>query len=134
MDWIGGSDEQFSSLLSMVRRQGITGRIASHVLSGDARISRIELSAALLTEGDQECIGFTIHAVTAARDASTGSGDHFKLELKKLSERIGNVPLPDLLRLAQAMMDRYLVSMGMQQSGGDASAAAILLAGSPSKL
>lgn len=129
MDWIGVSGEQFSALLSLVRRQGITGRIASHVLSSDARLTRIELSAALLTEGDQECIGFTIHTVVTTRDASTGSSDNFQLELEKLSKQIGSVPLPELLGLAQAMMERHFVSMAMEQSGGRANAAAISLDG-----
>ena len=54
MDWIGVSEEQFASLLSKVRHHGIAGRIASYLLAGNARVDRVELSAALLIEGDQE--------------------------------------------------------------------------------
>jgi transcriptional regulator PpsR len=129
MDWVGVSQEQFASLLSQVRRQGITGRIPSHLLSGDARIDRIELSAALLTEGDQECIGFTIHQVTPDRSPLADTSTELRAAFEKLSGQIGSVPLPELLGLASAMMERHLVGMAMAQSGGDASAAAILLNG-----
>lgn len=131
MDWVGVSDEQFSSLLSSVRTQGITGRIASQLLSGDARVIRIELSAALLTEGDQECIGFTLHEVPATRDALTASGDQFQLELEQLSVQIGSVALPELLSLANLIVERHFVGMAMEKSGGDVDAAAILLKGHP---
>jgi transcriptional regulator PpsR len=129
MDWVGVSDEQFASLLSQVRRQGITGRIASHLLARDARVNRIELSAALLTEGDQECIGFTIHQVIQEHDPLADSAGDFRLAFEKLSGQIGSVPLPELLSLASAVMERHFVSVAMNQSGGDASAAAILLSG-----
>ena len=129
MDWVGVSDEQFASLLSQVRRQGITGRIASHLLAGDARVNRIELSAALLTEGDQECIGFTIHHVVQAHGPLADAGNDLKLAFEKLSGQIGSVPLPELLGLASAMMERHFISLAMGQSGGDANAAAILLNG-----
>lgn len=134
MDWVGVSQEQFASLLSQVRRQGITGRIATHLLSGDAQVNQIQLSAALLTEGDQECIGFTIHHVAQTQDCLPDSSADLRLAFEKLSGQIGRVPLPELLSLASAAMERHLVGLAMTQSGGDASAAAILLNGNQESL
>ena len=129
MDWVGVSDEQFASLLSQVRSQGIAGRMASHLLAGDAQVSRIELSAALLTEGDQECIGFTIHCVARAPDPLPESADDLIFKCGNLATQIGSVPLPELVRLASMMMERHFINLAIDQCGGDANAAAILLNG-----
>ncbi len=134
MDWVGVSQEQFASLLSQVRRQGITGRIASHLLSDDAQVTRIELSAALLTEGDQECIGFTIHQVVGSLHPLHDHSSDLRLAFEKLSGKIGSVPLPELLSLASAVMERHFISVAMNQSGGDANAAAILLDGNRERM
>lgn len=134
MDWVGVSDEQFALLLSQVRRQGIAGRMASHLLAGDAQFSRIELSAALLTEGDQECIGFTIHAVVGSLAPLQDPSSDLQLAFEKLSGKIGSVPLPELLSLASALMERHFISVAMTQSGGDANAAAILLDANPERM
>lgn len=72
MDWVGVSDQQFAAVLHQVRRQGIARRISSRLMSTDASVTEVEISAALLTEGDQECIGFTIHGVPVPR-IETGS-------------------------------------------------------------
>lgn len=129
MDWIGVSEEQFASLLSKVRHHGIAGRIASYLLAGNARGNRVELSAALLIEGDQERIGFTIHPVEKSHESLAGRHSDLELAIKKLSRQIGDIPLPELLRHACATIKRHFISEAMRQSGGDASAAAVLLDG-----
>ncbi len=129
MDWIGVSEEQFASLLAKVRSQGITGRIASHLLAGNAQVNQVELSAALLTEGDQECIGFTIHRVEQSLESVAGGYSDFELAIGKLSRQIGDVPLPELLRHACTTIERHFIGEAMRRSGGDANAAAVLLDG-----
>lgn len=61
MDWIGLSQVQFAILLSQVRNQGISTRVVTRLLGADAKVSRVEVSAGLVCEAHQDCIGFTIH-------------------------------------------------------------------------
>jgi transcriptional regulator PpsR len=127
MDWVSVSDEQFATLLFQVRRQGITRRMASQLLSSDARMSQVEVSAALLTEGDQECIGFTIRFVAGTPGVPTKAPDDLQLAVAQLATQIGSTPLPELLRLATGLLERYFVHVAMERTNADPAAAAGLL-------
>jgi len=61
MGWLSLADQPLAALVAKVRRDGIARHIESWVKRGEQPALQIEISAALLTEGDQECIGFTIH-------------------------------------------------------------------------
>lgn len=134
MDWIGVSDEQFATLLAQVRSQGIARRMASRLLSTDARVSQVELSAALLTEGDQECIGFTIHYVGEAAGMQGHASDDLNAAVAHLCARVGSAPMPELLRQAATLLERHFIGIALARTGGEAVAAAGLLGVSPERL
>jgi transcriptional regulator PpsR len=60
MSWLGLADRPLAALVAKVRRDGIARHVESWVKRGAAPALAVEVSAALLTEGDQECIGFTV--------------------------------------------------------------------------
>jgi transcriptional regulator PpsR len=134
MDWIGMSDDQFGTLLHQVRREGITRRVTSRLLSADARVSQVELSAALLTEGDQECIGFTIHFVAHAPALAQSGADDLHMAIDQLGARVGSTPLPELLLQAQALLERHFIQAALARAHGDVTAAAALLGVSCARL
>lgn len=70
MNWLSLVDEPLAALVAKVRRDGIARQVEAWVKRAPASTSTtpIGISAALLTEGDQECIGFTLRpGVHAAR-------------------------------------------------------------------
>ncbi|CAN5757777.1 transcriptional regulator PpsR [soil metagenome] len=134
MDWIGMSDDQFSRLLSQVRREGITRRVESRLMSADASVTQVEVSAALLTEGDQECIGFTIHFVAHTPAIPQGSADVLHSALNRICARVGSTPLPELLLQAQELLERHLIQAALASAKGDTAAAASLLGISRTRL
>ncbi len=76
MSWLSLSGEPLAALVAKVRRDGIARHIGSWIRKGPAAARAVEVSAALLTEGDQECIGFTIRPVAgAAAPPSLDSAD-----------------------------------------------------------
>lgn len=128
-DWVGVSDLQFSQLLGQVRHIGVARGVASRLLSADAQISQVEVSAALLTEGDQECIGFTIHFV---HPAPMDADDALRKTVELLSAQVGQAPLPELLRQAALLLERHFIRVALERSHDDSNAAAQLL-GIPSQ-
>jgi transcriptional regulator PpsR len=66
IDFIGLSGTQLSVLLSQVNSQGISSRHTTRLLCGDAQVMSVEISAALMSETDCQCIGFTIHRILHA--------------------------------------------------------------------
>lgn len=127
MDWVSVSDNQFAALLREVRRLGIARQMSSRLMSSDATCSEIEITAALLTEGDQECIGFTLHAVAGGKQEYSNSKEDLRRAIDKVTARIGVEPLPDLLRTAAGILQRHFITQAMARTGDDPEAAAELL-------
>ena len=127
MDWVSVSEDQFANILAQVRRFGITRRIDSKLLSSNAQISEVEFSCALLTEGEQECIGFTIRPLAVAKKGAAQEPDALQLALTQLCANVGNTPLPELIRQGVELLERNFVRLAMAQTNADPSAAAVLL-------
>lgn len=126
-DWLGLPDDQFARLIVQARRQGITQRVAARLLAADAHVSQIDLSAALLTEGDQECIGFTFQPVVRDAVDTDNTIADLHTTVAQLSGYMGSEPLPDLLRRAAALLERHFIRIAMERSDNDPEAAARLL-------
>jgi transcriptional regulator PpsR len=123
-DWVGISDEDFVHLLQQVRREGLAQRMSSRVVTADAQVFPVEITAALLTEGDRECIGFTIHQ---ALDAAGARLEGLQAAVSDLANRIGQAPLPELLRQAALLLEQHLIGVAMERTREDTAAAARLL-------
>jgi transcriptional regulator PpsR len=127
MGWLGLGDQPLAALVPRVRRDGIVRHIESWVKPANAPAAGIEISAALLTEGDQECIGFTIHPTVAARASEAALDTSLREGIERLVAQLGTASLPALRREAAALVEQHLVQQALQRSGGDAAAAASLL-------
>jgi len=127
MDWLGmHADRPLATLLPQVRRDGLARGISSWIKVANARITKVEVTAALLTEGDQECIGFTIRR-SATPQQEDRSPYELNLAIQRLAGRVGHVPLATLLRDAAALTERHLIDVALARSGDDIVEAAHLL-------
>jgi transcriptional regulator PpsR len=122
------------AILTRVRKQGIVSQVTAQVHAASLHPSAVEISAALLAEGDQECIGLTLRRADA-RSASDGwtNGDAV-LPGEELSAQLGLMSLPELLLEAGRRAEEHLVSAAMARSRGDRDAAAALLGITPESL
>ncbi|MEQ1682839.1 MAG: transcriptional regulator PpsR [Burkholderiaceae bacterium] len=127
MDWLGLADRPLVALVPQVRRDGIARRIESWVKPAHSPAARVEISAALLTEGDQECIGFTIHRVAGEVPRHGDLADALRAGVEQIAQQLGAMPLPEMLREATALAERHFMQVAMQRAGGDVSTAAGLL-------
>ena len=127
MDWLGLSDRPLVTLVPQVRRDGIARRIESWVKPVRSAAARVEISAALLTEGDQECIGFTIHRVSGDAPRQSDLAEVLRASIEQIASQLGTLPLPEMLREATALAERHFMQAAMQRAGGDVSAAAGVL-------
>ena len=59
--WLSLADQPLVALVTKVRRDGIARHVESWIRRIGLPAAQVVISAALLTEGDQECIGFTFH-------------------------------------------------------------------------
>jgi len=125
-DWLVGAGRDLAAVLSEVRRLGIAPQWSASFQDGAGAAIDVELSAALLTEGDQECLGFTIRR-TDARVAGLSLGDELAAALEHVASQVGRVDLHELMREAAHLTERHLIKTALERSAGNRTAAAELL-------
>ena len=150
LGWLDALYEPASTLLATVRRHGIARQLGAWLKPSTGPITRVDVSAALLTEGDQECIGFTIHpappiglALHAAGPAAAPADDardpaalahDLRCGLEQLADQLGSQTLAEMLRAATALAERHFMQQALKRTGGDVAAAAGLLGVSDDRL
>jgi transcriptional regulator PpsR len=127
MDWLGLADRPLVTLVPQVRRDGIARRVESWVKPVGSVAARVEISAALLTEGDQECIGFTIRRMAGDTPRQSDLAGALRAGIEQITLQLGAMPLPELLREATALAERHFMQAAMQRAGDDVGAAAGVL-------
>jgi PAS domain S-box-containing protein len=121
--WLGRIDTDVAALLAGAHQHGIAHLVRSSVHRSDGTHVDVDVTAALLAEGEQECFGFTIRA------CATKSEPRAALEqaLAALDERIGQAPLAELVAQSKPLIERGLMQNAMARTHGDVGAAAALL-------
>ena len=126
-DWLGEAAND-------VHERGIARLSGAAVRSG-AEVTELQVSAALLADGDQACFGFTMRPDASARPApAPGVGAELAQAITELAAGIGCETLDQLLLQAQRLTQRHLAQAALARSDGDAVAAAALLGTTPAEL
>lgn len=125
---LGGDALQWATLLARVRSRGIVGQatVTLHPPASSKPALRVGVSAALLADGDQEHIGFTLRAMPAML-AAVGTADEWAHDVAALAHRVGQVALADLLAEASRMAEVHFIQAALRACGSRAEAAAALL-------
>jgi len=121
--WLGRIDTDVSALLAGAHQQGIAHLVRSCVRRRDGTHVDVDVTAALLAEGEQECFGFTIRACEPKVEPRVALAQ----ALAALDERIGQVPLAELVAQSERLIERRFMQTAMARAHGDANAAAQLL-------
>lgn len=123
-DWLELPDDGLDALIRRVRRTGMVARQPARLRAPDARSVPVELSASLLSEGDMECIGWSV-----LRQGPGGAAGAEALQgaLTALAGQVGALPLPALMREAAALIERHFIGLALERTHEDPAAAARLL-------
>jgi transcriptional regulator PpsR len=132
---LGDPGLRLGPLVGEVRRLGIATRVRARIGGAGVDGCEVEVSAALLAEGDQECIGFTLRRLGLPRT----TGDLPALEglaqaIDGLAEQLGRVSLPELMQEASHLAERHLILGALQQARGRLADAADWLGITPDSL
>jgi transcriptional regulator PpsR len=123
---MGDDDGAWRALIERVHHRGIAARAALGVRQSPGGVLPVEVTATLLTEGDQECLGFALRLSGALADGSTGAAAR-QLPLAEFVARIGLHSLDELLVDVQRHAERELIVAALERAGQVLPAAAALL-------
>ncbi|MEO8280046.1 MAG: transcriptional regulator PpsR [Ideonella sp.] len=105
MSWLGMTDQPLAALVSQVRRDGIARHVDSWVKRQSGAAVAVEVAAALLTEGDQERIGFTIRPSDRTEQPSSGTLLRvFRAGISAMGSRLSEEELAKAIREAAALL------------------------------
>jgi PAS domain S-box-containing protein len=121
--WLGRIDTDVSALLAGAHQHGIAHLVRSSMRRNDGSRVDVDVTAALLAEGEQECFGFTIRACEHKAEPLAAMAQ----ALAALDARIGQEPLAELVAQSKPLIERVLMQTAMTRAQGDTDAAAALL-------
>lgn len=119
----------WATLVSRVLATGLISKAALQVGSLDGQPLSVQVSATLLAEGEQTCLGFVLR-IDRRLPQDTAGGD----VMAGLLGQVGRVPLADLLVEVTHRAERQLIESALLRTGGLRAAAADALGMTPEAL
>ncbi len=128
---LGDPGRTLAHTLQQARRQGLAHApeaFVGHTLPTLA----LELTAVLLAEGDQECIGLRLCKRPAAADTAPDLQrpdpvEQLTLAIGQLADQMGQLALPQLLQQAATLAERHLITAALARSQGRLNESGLLL-------
>lgn len=141
-DLLGDPNHQLASLMAEVRHNGMAAQVRATIGAPRAawlgpQGQEIEVSAALLAEGDQECIGFILrrHAQRTERsERLLQPVDGLAAAVETLAAQLGRVSLPELVQEATHLAEHHLIRSALERANGHLQTAADWLGITPESL
>jgi len=127
-DWVIDTEPVLDGLIHQVRRQGLARQGPTRMRSSTGERSTVDLSAALLAEGDQECIAFTLRVLDspAATPAEEPPVSSLGPAVERIARRLGTLSLPDILREVGDLVERHVIQEAARRHGDHPTAARAL--------
>ena len=132
--WVAGFDQQLDGVLDLINRHGIATRSTSVLRQNDQAAVKVELSAALLTGGEQLHIGISLRRSASESSGHSSKHDDLSEQINLLATTFGHLSLDQLLVRVAELAEHQFVQRALNQSGGDNSAAARLLGVSTARI
>ncbi len=122
-EWVGRIPSDISTLLGSAHEHGIAHLVRSSLRRADGVAIDVDITAALLAEGEQERFGFTIRACGRKTEARAA----WLQDLAALEQGVGQLPLAELMARSAQLIEQRFMSSALARTEGDAVAAAALL-------
>jgi len=130
-DVMGDTHGVLQHILERARREGLAPATRLQVTQPDRGEALFEVSAILLAEGDQECIGFTLRCLAQPLGAAAPIASQVAEALRELGAeldaQLGHIPLQALMNQAARVTEHHLIERAIDRNGGDLDAAAAKL-------
>lgn len=116
-DVLGDPAHQWQALLARVRARGVVGHATLELAPSGVEALSVDVSAALLAEGDQEHIGLTLRRRSDTRPSPRRVPDGLALDLAALNAQVGQAPLADLLAEASRLIESHFIQAALHAAG-----------------
>lgn len=125
--WLGRPGVDLSVLMANLR-QHETVRLFATTLRGEyGSVTEVEISAAAIQHGERPCFGFFIRDIGRRLGTEQPPTPEQPRWLAQLTERVGRVPLKELVRESTDTIERLCIEAALKLTGDNRASAAELL-------
>ncbi|WP_201280146.1 transcriptional regulator PpsR [Bradyrhizobium betae] len=126
--WLGRAGVDFAVAFANLRQTGSIKLFSTSLRGEHGATTDVEVSAASLVHDDRkQGFGFTIRNVEKRLSASPSSARELPRSVAQLTERIGRVPLRDLVREATDVIEKLSIEAALELTGDNRASAAEML-------
>ena len=121
---------ELGELIALARSRGIAAGRTMALRGLRGRTVALDVSAALLTDDDQECIGLTMRAregAAAPGEPRRQAGAELAAAIEALTGKLGEVAMPELLARVAEQAEHFFVHAALELADRDRQAAARML-------
>jgi transcriptional regulator PpsR len=130
---LGDPSHRLATLVSEVRQQGIASQVRLPIGPTTTPVD-VEISATLLDEGDQVCLGFTFRRHELSGPHGLRHVDELVQAVEQLAGQLGRVSLPELMQEVTYAAELHLIRLALARTQGHAEATADWLGITPDSL
>jgi transcriptional regulator PpsR len=126
-DWLGRPGADLAMLLTLLRRHGSVRMMATSARGEMGTSSEVEVSASLVSSDDAPRIGFMIRDVGRRVVSGPRGVRDLTQAVEHLTQLVGRVTLPELLRDTVDLVERHFISAALEQTQDNRTVAAEVL-------
>lgn len=122
-EWLGRVNTDVSAVIAGAHQHGLAQLVRSSLRRSGTTPIEVDVTVALLAEGEQECFGFTIRPCSAKTEAPTGWVE----AIAQLDDPQGPLSLAQRLAESRRLVEQRFAAEALALTQGDVDAAAALL-------
>lgn len=125
--WLGRTGVEMNVLISTLRQRGSVRLFPTTVRSDQGTPSDVEISATMVTEGEQAFLGFTIRDVSRRLANDARAAKELPRSVGQLSELVGRVPMKDIVGETTDLIEQLCIEAALDLTRDNRAAAAEML-------
>lgn len=126
-DWIGRPGADLSVMLATLKQHNAIRQLQTAARGEHGTSTEVEVSAAGAPEAEVPCVGFVIRDVSRRLAAAPQGARDLTRAVEQLTELVGRVSLPELLRDTVDLVERHFIEAALVLTGDNRTAASELL-------
>lgn len=126
-DWIGRPGADLSVMLTTLKQHNAIRQLQTAARGEHGTSTEVEVSAAGAPDAEIPCVGFVIRDVSRRLTAPPQGARDLTRAVEQLTELVGRVSLPELLRDTVDLVERHFIEAALVLTGDNRTAASELL-------
>jgi transcriptional regulator PpsR len=125
--WLGRTGVDLSVLISNLRQRGSVRLFATTLRGEHGAVTDVEISAVLLTQGNQPYLGFSIRDIGRRLGSDARLSRELPQSVGQLAELVGRVPMKDIVGETTDLIEQLCIEAALELTRDNRAAAAELL-------